>query len=76
MFRYFLSCSKYIKHIFWLVICIAKDYIWTTLKVFVLFLLLFLFAPCEIQDFQIIIVLSKQTTQQWKKKYVQLSDNV
>ncbi len=44
---------------FWLVICIGKDFIWTTLKAIIYFiyfiLLLFIFLHPHIPDFQIVV---------------------
>ncbi len=54
---------------FWIVICIAKDFIWTTLKA--IFSILRFFLHPQILDFQIVvylpnIVLSQQIIHQWK----------
>ncbi len=41
---------------FWLLICIAKDFIWTTLKaIFSVFLFLIFFLHPQIPDFQIVV---------------------
>ncbi len=70
---FFNSYCKYIKLNFWLVICIAKNFIWTTLKaIFSIFRYSFLHPL--IPDLQIVvsqtnIVWSQQTIHQWKAMF-------
>ncbi len=50
---WYISNSKYIKTYFWLVVCIAKNLIWTTLKV--IFSVFRFFLHLQIPDFQIVV---------------------
>ncbi len=58
--------------IFWLVICIAENFIWTTLKV--IFSILRFFLHPQIPDFQILSDPNKPYIN--KSLFIQLSDDV